>query len=137
MPVRRGSPGQLDAGAGTGAEEAGAGDVPDGVGAGPDVVAGAEVLLGDGLADREGLAVLAGLGDDDEAGADDGVVAGPGYAGVGCPAGWTVPADTGRTQMYSASTPRNAAMSTMVEVRGRPIMTRSPSPGRYRVRRPR
>jgi hypothetical protein len=94
------------------------------------------VLLGDGLADRVGLAVRDGVGDHVRVGVSAGVWTGPvgvcvGFAGVSA-----VPAGAGRTSTYKASTPTNSPMSTMVEVRGL-LMTRSRSPGRCQARRPR
>ena len=100
------------------------------------------VLLDDGLADRAGLAERAGLavrvgaGEYDRVGVGAGVLTGPVCAGVGF-GGSVVPAGAGRTTRYRANTPANSPMSTMVEVRGRLLMTRSRSPGRCQARRPR
>jgi hypothetical protein len=147
----RGPVGQLDAGAGTSADGDVAVGVPDGVSLGAGVPAGVAgwlgvgpVSLGEGLADRDGLAVRDGVGDSvgvgARVGAEGGVTTGVDGAGLALPAGCTEPAGgtelagSGRTSTYSTSTPRNAPMSTMVEVRGRLLMRRPRSPGRYRAR---
>lgn len=134
----------VDADADAGASADG---VSDGVSLGVGVPAGVAVWpgvwvvsLGDGRAVREGLGARDGVGEcvgmwvGIRVGVDGGVLAGVEGAGFVLPAGRTDPVDTGRTSTYSTSTPRNAPMSAMVEVRGRLLMRRSRSPGRYRVR---
>ena len=100
------------------------------------------VLLGDGLADRVGVAdrerlgVRDGVGDHDRVGVDAGVMTGPVGVCV-CLTGVSVVLSfAGRTSTYRASTPMNSPSSTIVEVRGL-LMTRSRSPGRCQARRPR
>jgi hypothetical protein len=112
--------------AGVGAGALGVGVVSVGAGVAVAVWPGeGEVPVGDGLADREGLVVGDELGDRCGAGeygpVRTGSVLGAGVVLTG--AGWTVTAAsvTGRTQMYSANTPTNSAMSTSVEVRGRAV----------------
>ena len=95
------------------------------------------ILLGDGLADRVGLAVCDGVGEYDRVGVGAGVVTGPVGVGVCFAGGSVVPAGAGRTTTYKASTPTNNPKSTMVEVRGRLLMTRSRSRGPCQARRPR
>ena len=61
---------------------------------------------------------------------------------AGVPSGVPVPGDvefedTGLNSMYRASTARNSTDSTIVDVRGRPVMARSRSTGRCRARRTR
>lgn len=87
----------------------------------------------DGAGERLGRDVRDGTGERaGMRGADD-VVLG---AGAGLLAGCTAAGTgVGRTRMYSASTPRNAAISTMVEVRGRLLTRRLRSPGRCPGRR--
>jgi len=74
----------------------------------------------DGVGERLGRGLCDGLGE--RAGLEaDGVGLG---TEVWVPVGWSAAVTgTGRTRMYSASTPRNATASTMVEVRGR-LLTR-------------
>jgi hypothetical protein len=120
-----------------GDDVAGEGWPGDGVAAGavaPSV--GAGVSLGDGLAVLVGAAVCDGAGDHDRVGVGNGVT-GPVGVGVGFAGVPAVAGDAGRTTTYKASTPRNSPMSTMVDVRGRPLMTRLPSRGRCQARRPR
>jgi hypothetical protein len=100
------------------------------------------VLLGDGLADRVGvadrerLAVRDGAGDHDRVGVDAGVMTGPVGVCVRLTGVSVVLSFAGRTSTYRASTPMNSPSSTIVEVRGL-LMTRSLSPGRCQARRPR
>jgi hypothetical protein len=100
---------------------------------------GVGVPDGDGLAVRVGLAVREGLGDRDGVGTGEDLTGGAGVVDVGagfaCRVCCTMPADTGRTRMYSASTARNSPIMTRVEVRGRAVTARSRSRGRCRVRR--
>ena len=98
---------------------------------------GVGVLLGDGLSVLVGVAVRDGAGDHDRVGVGAGVLTGPVGVGVGFAGVPAVAGDAGRTTTYKASTPRNSPMSTMVDVRGRPLMTRLPSRGRCQARRPR
>jgi len=100
------------------------------------------VLLGDGLADRVGvadrerLAVRDGAGDHDRVGVDAGVMTGPVGVCVRLTGVSVVLSFAGRTSTYRASTPMNSPSSTIVEVRGL-LMTRSLSPGPCQARRPR
>ena len=77
---RRRTRDQLAAEAGTSTGDDGAGDVPAGVGVAPGVgvwLGPDPVSLGDGDAEREGLAVREGCGEDDGVRVGDGVPAGP------------------------------------------------------------
>jgi hypothetical protein len=76
----------------------------------------------DGVADRDGVAERVGLGLCDGVGERVGLRAVGAWVGVlELVAAWPDPEDgggVGLTRMYSASTARNSAVSTMVEVRG-------------------
>jgi hypothetical protein len=122
---------------------AGAGPLGVGVAAGAvALLVDVGVLLGDGLADRVGvadwerLAVRDGAGDHDRVGVDAGVMTGPVGVCVGLTGVSVVLSFAGRTSTYRVSTPMNSPSSTIVEVRGL-LMTRSRSPGRCQARRPR
>ena len=121
-----------------GDDVAGEGWPGDGVAAGAVAWSvGVGVLLGGGLAVLVGVAVRDGAGDHVRVGVGNGVLTGPVGVGVGFAGVPAVAGDAGRTTTYKASTPRNSPMSTMVDVRGRHLMTRLPSPGRCQARRTR
>lgn len=116
--------------------------------AGDDGLGAAEPRDGDGegaavaggLAVRVALGVRpAGLGTD-RAGPGDRVGPGADDAGLGVVAGLTAGgadsagAAAGRTRMYRASTAANSPLSTIVEVRGRPVTRRSRPAGRWQGR---
>ena len=130
-------------GAGVAAEGVGAGVAPGEAGAPVGEPAGVAVWLGDGvpgrvgLGDRVGVAVRDGLAVRVGAGVYLGEGGAAGVVGVDTefpvePV-WAGAAVTGRTRIQSASTARNSPMRTRVEVRGRAITGRSPSPGRCRA----
>jgi hypothetical protein len=87
----------------------------------------------DGVGDRLGRGVRDGAGERAGLGGANGVLPG---AGAGLLAGCTAAGTgVGRTRTYSASTPRNTAISTMVEVRGRLLTRHLRSRGRCPGRR--
>ena len=107
---------------------------------------GLGVAAMDGAADTDGVAERDGVGERLGRGLCDGLGERTGLEadGVGLgtevwvPVGWSAAVTgTGRTRMYSASTPRNTTASTMVEVRGRLLMRRLRSRGRCGGRRAR
>jgi hypothetical protein len=129
-----------------GGDAAGAADPRDGDGDDVDVVSGPGVWVVSGvrpagLADRVGLAERVGLADRvglaERVGLADRVGLGEGSVGVGVAVGLIAGcagcagAGVGRTRMYRASTATNRPLSTIVEVRGRPVMGWSRPAGRW------
>jgi hypothetical protein len=111
--------GRLEVGDGPGEPDTGDDDEL-GVAATEGVADAVGVAERDGVGERLGRGLRDGLGE--RAGLEaDGVGRG---TEVWVPVGWSAAVTgTGRTRMYSASTPRNTTASTMVEVRGR-LLTR-------------